>query len=64
MKDVVLAIRADEAHHRLVNHSLASIRPEDPNPHQHDSHRNPHQFNAHSQSHLQQQESVQKSSGK
>lgn len=32
MKDVVLAIRADEAHHRVVNHTLASMKPDDYNP--------------------------------
>lgn len=32
MRDVILAIRADEAHHRLVNHTLASIKPTDYNP--------------------------------
>ncbi|XP_060557805.1 uncharacterized protein LOC132718186 [Ruditapes philippinarum] len=32
MKDVILAIRADEAHHRLVNHTLASMKPTDYNP--------------------------------
>ena len=32
MRDVILAIRADEAHHRLVNHTLASIKPDDYNP--------------------------------
>ncbi|EDV28294.1 uncharacterized protein TRIADDRAFT_20435 [Trichoplax adhaerens] len=32
MRDVILAIRADEAHHRLVNHTLASINPEQKNP--------------------------------
>ncbi|KAK2161625.1 hypothetical protein LSH36_113g05017 [Paralvinella palmiformis] len=29
MKDVILAMRADEAHHRLVNHTLASMNKED-----------------------------------
>ncbi|KAK2161628.1 hypothetical protein LSH36_113g05007 [Paralvinella palmiformis] len=32
MKDVILAIRADEAHHRLVNHTLASMERDDFNP--------------------------------
>ncbi|XP_067687267.1 uncharacterized protein [Haliotis asinina] len=32
MKDVILAIRADEAHHRLVNHTLASMKSTDFNP--------------------------------
>lgn len=32
MKHVILAIRADEAHHRLVNHTLASMKPTDYNP--------------------------------
>ncbi|ELT97860.1 hypothetical protein CAPTEDRAFT_122794 [Capitella teleta] len=32
MKDVVLAIRADEAHHRVVNHTLSSMRHDDYNP--------------------------------
>eukprot|EP00918_Siedleckia_nematoides_P041117 GHVU01089260.1.p1 GENE.GHVU01089260.1~~GHVU01089260.1.p1 ORF type:complete len:349 (-),score=28.69 GHVU01089260.1:909-1955(-) len=32
MKDVILAIRADEAHHRVVNHSLASLSKDDHNP--------------------------------
>ncbi|KAH3703449.1 uncharacterized protein LOC127861089 [Dreissena polymorpha] len=32
MKDVILAIRADEAHHRLVNHTLASMKETDYNP--------------------------------
>ena len=32
MRDVVLVIRADEAHHRLVNHTLSSIKPTDDNP--------------------------------
>jgi len=32
MKDVILAIRADEAHHRDVNHSLASMKLRDKNP--------------------------------
>ncbi|KAK2161626.1 hypothetical protein LSH36_113g05009 [Paralvinella palmiformis] len=32
MKDVILAIRADEAHHRVVNHTLASMNKYDFNP--------------------------------
>lgn len=32
MKDVVLAIRADEAHHRVVNHTLASMKEDEYNP--------------------------------
>lgn len=32
MKDVILAIRADEAHHRVVNHSLASLKHDEFNP--------------------------------
>ena len=32
MRDVVLAIRADEAHHRVVNHTLGSMKPTDYNP--------------------------------
>ncbi|KAK3766470.1 hypothetical protein RRG08_059288 [Elysia crispata] len=32
MRDVILAIRADEAHHRIVNHSLASLRKDEFNP--------------------------------
>ncbi|KAK2161627.1 hypothetical protein LSH36_113g05031 [Paralvinella palmiformis] len=32
MKDVILAIRADEAHHRVVNHTLASMNKDDFNP--------------------------------
>lgn len=34
MKDVVLAIRADEAHHRVVNHTLASMKEDDYNPYE------------------------------
>lgn len=34
MKDVILAIRADEAHHRVVNHTLASMKPTDYNPYE------------------------------
>ena len=32
MKDVILAIRADEAHHRVVNHTLANMKPNEFNP--------------------------------
>ena len=32
MRDVILAIRADEAHHRLVNHTLSNMKPHDTNP--------------------------------
>ncbi|CAL1544207.1 unnamed protein product [Lymnaea stagnalis] len=32
MRDVILAIRADEAHHRVVNHSLASLKKDEFNP--------------------------------
>jgi len=32
MKDVILVIRADEAHHRTVNHRLSDLRPDDENP--------------------------------
>lgn len=32
MLDLLLAVRADEAHHRDVNHALASIKETDPNP--------------------------------
>ncbi|XP_064594810.1 uncharacterized protein LOC135461579 isoform X2 [Liolophura sinensis] len=32
MRDVILAIRADEAHHRTVNHTLASLKEDDYNP--------------------------------
>jgi hypothetical protein len=32
IRDVILSIRADEAHHRLVNHTLGSMNPEDKNP--------------------------------
>eukprot|EP00667_Euglena_gracilis_P026805 EG_transcript_32608 len=31
-RDLVLAVRADEANHRLVNHTLASLEPDHPNP--------------------------------
>ncbi len=33
MRDVILAIRADEAHHRVVNHTLGSMDESDQNPH-------------------------------
>lgn len=32
MRDVILAIRADEAHHRVVNHTLSSIHLNEKNP--------------------------------
>ena len=32
MRDVLLAIRADEGHHREVNHTLGSMKPTDANP--------------------------------
>lgn len=32
MRDVVAVTRADEAHHRDVNHAFASMQPTDPNP--------------------------------
>jgi len=32
MRDVILAIRADEAHHRYVNHTLGTIDKDKPNP--------------------------------
>ncbi|KAH9504788.1 hypothetical protein Btru_061961 [Bulinus truncatus] len=32
MNDVILAIRADEAHHRVVNHCLASLKKDEFNP--------------------------------
>ena len=32
MRDVLLAIRADEGHHREVNHTLASMKSTDTNP--------------------------------
>ena len=32
MKDVLLAVRADEANHRDVNHKFSEIRWRDPNP--------------------------------
>ena len=32
MRDVILVIRADEAHHRLVNHTLGSMDLKDKNP--------------------------------
>lgn len=33
MRDVILAIRADEAHHRAVNHTLSDMKQSDENPH-------------------------------
>ena len=33
MRDVILAIRADEAHHRVVNHTLSSMDESAKNPH-------------------------------
>ena len=33
MRDVILAIRADEAHHRIVNHTLSSMKQDEKNPH-------------------------------
>eukprot|EP00753_Platysulcus_tardus_P007506 PLAT1524.1.p1 GENE.PLAT1524.1~~PLAT1524.1.p1 ORF type:complete len:309 (+),score=129.01 PLAT1524.1:46-927(+) len=32
MRDVVLAIRADESNHRDVNHTFAQLQPDEPNP--------------------------------
>ena len=32
MRDVILAIRADEAHHRAVNHTLSAMKPDEQNP--------------------------------
>ncbi|KAJ3154832.1 hypothetical protein HDU86_004532 [Geranomyces michiganensis] len=32
LKDLVAAVRADESEHRDVNHVLASLKPDDPNP--------------------------------
>lgn len=32
MYDVILSVRADEANHRHVNHTLASLTPRDTNP--------------------------------
>lgn len=32
VRDVVAAVRADEAEHRDVNHTLAGLKPEEPNP--------------------------------
>ena len=34
MRDVILVIRADEAHHRMVNHKLSSIKLTDDNPYE------------------------------
>lgn len=33
MRDTILAIRADEAHHRVVNHTLSSMKQHERNPH-------------------------------
>jgi hypothetical protein len=35
MRDVLLAVRADEANHRDVNHTLSSIKGNDVNPYIH-----------------------------
>jgi threonyl-tRNA synthetase len=35
MRDLILQIRADEAHHRHANHTFASIKPTDANPFNH-----------------------------
>ena len=32
MRDVILVIRADEAHHRLVNHTLSGMKSDQTNP--------------------------------
>ncbi|ORY83582.1 alternative oxidase-domain-containing protein [Leucosporidium creatinivorum] len=32
MKDLILAVRADESNHRCTNHTLAALHPEDVNP--------------------------------
>ncbi|GAA5850297.1 hypothetical protein JCM3766R1_001161 [Sporobolomyces carnicolor] len=32
MRDLLLAVRADEAGHRFVNHTMANLEPDDPNP--------------------------------
>lgn len=32
MRDVILAIRADEAHHRAVNHTLSGKKGDEKNP--------------------------------
>lgn len=32
MRDVLLAVRADEAVHRDVNHTFASMKPDEDNP--------------------------------
>jgi Alternative oxidase len=32
MRDLLLAVRADEASHNHVNHVLASLKPDDDNP--------------------------------
>ena len=38
MRDVILAIRADEAHHRSVHHTLSSLGTSDHNPFKPGSH--------------------------
>jgi len=32
IRDVLMVIRADEAHHRLVNHKFGSMNPDEDNP--------------------------------
>ena len=32
MRDLILAVRADEACHSHVNHTLKTLRPDEPNP--------------------------------
>ena len=32
MRDLILAVRADEAHHRDVNHTFADLAPDQTNP--------------------------------
>lgn len=32
MRDVILAIRSDEAHHRQVNHTFGELKPDQDNP--------------------------------
>ena len=34
MRDVILVIRADEAHHRVVNHTLSDMKHDEMNPYQ------------------------------
>ncbi len=34
MREVILAIRADEAHHRVVNHTLSNMKQHESNPYQ------------------------------